>query len=186
MTASEDITTLLRQWGDSGDRQSFDALMPLVTDELRRIAGRLFAKERANHTLQPTALVSEAYVRLVGRREGNWQSRLHFFCFAAREMRRILVDHARRHQAHKRGRGVELVPLDDDIAQSGPDPVNIIALDIALEKLTVIDPAQARLLELHYFAGLSVDEICTVEQRSRASLYRDLAMARAWVKRALE
>lgn len=181
----EEITKLLRLWGEAGDRDALDAVMPLVSGELRRIAGRLFAGERASHTLQPTALVSEAYVRLIGRRKGYWKDRLHFFSFAAREMRRILVDHARKHRAAKRGHGIEIVPLDKNDAGQLPRVDDILELDDALEKLAAIDERQARLTELRYFAGLSVDEIAAAEDLSRAAVYRDLAFARAWVKRTL-
>lgn len=184
---SEDVTGLLHRWGQAGDRAALDALIPLVTEELRCIAGRLFAHERAGHTLQPTALVSEAYVRLIGRREGQWKDRLHFFSFAAREMRRVLVDHARKSHAVKRGQGFEIVPLDvnDEPIEAGTQAVDLLALDLALEKLARFDGRQARLLELRYFAGLKVEEIAEVEGLSRATVFRDLSMARAWVKREL-
>ncbi len=181
----DDVTQLLRQWGEAGDRGALDDLMPLVAGELRRIAGRLFRNERGSHTLQPTALVSEAYVRLLGRRQGQWKDRIHFFSFAAREMRRVLVDHARRHQAAKRGGGVEILPLEEDDASAEPQVVDLLALDTVLERLAILDARQARLLDLRYFAGLSTWEIASAENLSRASVYRDLAMARAWVKRAL-
>ena len=181
----DEVTVLLRRWGERGDRAALDSLLPMVSGELRRIAGRLFANERSGHTLQPTALVSEAYVRLIGRRRGTWKDRLHFFSFAAREMRRVLIDHARRQRADKRGFGLRVVPLRDDLAQIEPQILDLLALHDALERLAELDPHQAHLLELRYFAGLSVDEIAATHDLARSTVYRDLAHARAWVKHEL-
>ncbi|MEM6794030.1 MAG: ECF-type sigma factor [Acidobacteriota bacterium] len=185
--ASHDVTDLLRRWGTRGDRGALDSLVPLVHQELRQIAGRLFAGERASHTLQPTALVSEAYCRLIGRQQAEWNDRLHFFSFAAREMRRILVDHARKDRAKKRGQGFEILSLEEsENPQVEPQVVDLLALDGALERLAALDERQARLVELHYFAGLSAVEIAEAEELSQPTVYRDLAMARAWLKRTLD
>ncbi|MEM9596206.1 MAG: sigma-70 family RNA polymerase sigma factor [Acidobacteriota bacterium] len=183
--SADEVTALLRKWGEGGDREALDQLIPLVSRELRQIAGRLFASERGGHTLQPTALVSEAYVRLLGRQRGQWNSRLHFFCFAAREMRRVLVDHARRDRALKRGHGIEIVSLDGQDSPVEPKIVDLLALDEALERLAELDPRHAKVVELHYFAGLSVEEIASALEVSRPTAYRDLAVARAWLKRRL-
>jgi RNA polymerase sigma-70 factor, ECF subfamily len=182
----EDITQLLQDWGQSGDRQALDRLIPLVTDELHRIARSFLGRERADHTLQPTALVHEAYLRLIDRRRASWQDRVHFFSFAARTMRRILVEHARRHQAAKRGGGAHKVPLDEAHRLAVHQPVDLLALDEAITTLSGFDPRQGRIVELRYFAGLTVQEIAEVVQVGTATVSRDLAMARAWLRGQLQ
>ena len=183
--SDHDVTELLRRWSEGGDRDSLDRLIPLVSDELRRIAGSVFIQERSDHTLQPTALVNEAYMRLVDRKQATWESRIHFFSFAARTMRRILVDHARRHRAEKRGADAQRVPLEDASAVELQRGVDLLALDAALTHLSEMDARQGRIVELRYFAGLKIDEIATVMEIGQATVNRDLAMARAWLKQEL-
>ena len=184
--ADQDITQLLQDWGRTGDRQTLDRLIPLVTEELHRIASSFLGRERPDHTLQPTALVHEAYLRLIDRRRASWQDRVHFFSFAARTMRRILVEHARKHQAIKRGGGAHKVPLDAMHRVTVREEVDLIALDQALTALSELDPRQGRIVELRYFAGLTMQEIAGVVGVGTATVSRDLAMARAWLRCQLE
>jgi RNA polymerase sigma factor (TIGR02999 family) len=178
-----DITRLLHNW-QSGDRSAFDRLVPLVYEELRLLASRQLAGEwRANH-LQTTAVVSEAYLRLFGQREVDWQDRGHFFAIAAQMMRRILVDHARREQRHKRGGGathVEISEAKDVAAAASVDAVDAVALDRALGKLEQLDPDQARIVELRFFGGLSIDETAAVLRVSPATIKREWALAKGWL-----
>jgi RNA polymerase sigma factor (TIGR02999 family) len=185
-TADPDVTALLHQWSSKGDRHSLDLLMPVISRELHRIAQSFFAQERADHTLQPTALVNEVYLRLIDRRRATWQDRVHFLSFAARTMRRILVDHARKRFAAKRGAGIQLVPLVDSSAQAHQRSVDLLSLDEALSRLAELDPRQGQIVELRYFAGLTIPEIATVVDLGPATVNRDLAMARAWLRRELE
>ena len=181
-----DVTDLLRRWSSDGDRESLDRLMPLISRELHRIARSFFQRERPNHTLQPTALVNEVYLRLVDRKKATWENRVHFLSFAARTMRRILVEYARKRKTAKRGAGAEPVTLDDALASEEQRGVDLLALDEALSRLGEIDPRQARLVELRFFAGLTVREIAAVEEIGTATVNRDIAMARAWLRRELE
>jgi len=177
------ITELLQRW-QSGNREALDELMPLVYEELRAIAARHLARERPNRTLQTTALVNEAYVKLVDQRRVDWRNRAHFFAIAARLMRRILLDDARRRQRHKRGDGVADVPIDEAVQAESPDPVDIddvIALDRALQELERIDPNQGRIVELRFFGGLTVEETAAVMDTSPATVKREWAMAKAWL-----
>lgn len=180
-----DVTQLLIDWNE-GDEHALDALMPRVVDELRRVARGYLRGEGGSHTLQPTALVNEVYLRLIDRERVDWQDRAHFFAFAARTMRRILVDHARARRAAKRGHGEEPVTLlDTPVSEAGSDPVDILALDLALEKLAALDEKQARVVELRYFAGLTVNETAEVTGMARATVTRYWTLAKAFLYREL-
>ncbi len=181
---AEEITQLLAAWR-GGDRGALDRLVPRVYGELRRVADRYLRRERTDHTLQPTALVHEAYLRLTGAERPEWRDRLHFYAVAAQVMRRILVDHARAHRADKRGGGVRFLPLDEGTAAVGERAAELIALDDALESLAKIDPRKARIIELHYFAGLSVAETAEVLDRSISTVVLEARLARAWLVAAL-
>ena len=181
---TDDVTELLRRWSD-GDQQSLDRLIPLISRELHRIARSFFDRERLDHTLQPTALVNEAYLRLIDRKKATWENRVHFLSFAARTMRRVLVEHARKRHAVKRGAGAEQVTLKDGSVLQEPREIDLLALDEALSQLAEIDDRQARIVELRYFAGLTVREIASVVEVGTATINRDLAMARAWLRREL-
>lgn len=182
-----DVTTLLARWS-SGDAGALEQLTPIVYDELRRIARRHLARERKNHTLQSTALVHEAYLRLIGGSGSEYQNRQHFFAVAAQVIRRVLVDHARAVNAAKRGGGAQKILLEDQPEASSP-PENIaevLALHEALERLAAFDRQQERIVELRYFAGLSIDETAEVLGISAATVKRDWVMARAWLARELK
>ena len=178
------VTGLLQAWG-RGDMRARDMLVPLVYRELRRRAGAYLRRERADHTLQPTALVHEVFIRLVGQDRVEWQGRAHFFGIAARMMRRILVDHARERQAGKRLGGVVRVELDDQVAAVAAPDVEVLSLDRALDDLAALDPRQARIVELRYFGGLSEQEVGAVLSLSRATITREWQSARAWLYRRL-
>ena len=175
-----DITVLLAELG-AGNRTAESRLMPLVYAELRRLAGRYMRRERPDHTLQPTALVHEAYLRLVGQREISWQNRAHFFGVAAQLMRRILVDHARAHRAEKRGGHETKIALEEGLAFAQGKSADLLALDEALTRLAQQDPRQCRAVELRFFAGLSEDEVAEVLGISTRTLKRDWRVARAWL-----
>jgi RNA polymerase sigma factor (TIGR02999 family) len=179
-----DVTELLSQYR-GGKREALDLLVPLVYDELRRIAARYMRAEAASHTLQPTALVNEAYMRLVDQREVEWQSRAHFFGVAAQLMRRLLVDHARGRNRQKRGGGLVVVPLEEQDVAAPDDGLDLVALDDALERLAELSPQQARVVELRYFAGLSIEETAEVLGVSTMTVKRGWAMARAWLHREI-
>src|ERR1700730_9497980 len=157
--------------------------MPLVYDELRRLASSYLRRERVDHTLQATALVNEAYVRLVQERSVNWQSKSHFFSVCAKLMRRILVDHARNHLAHKRGAGAPKIPLTEALVMSQEQPAELIALDESLTRLAALDPQRSRIVELRVFAGLTVEETADILKISPATVKRDWAVAKAWLLR---
>jgi len=181
-----EVTELLLQWND-GNEEARAALIPLVYRELRRQAGRMLASERRDHTLQPTVLIHEAYQKLVDQRRVQWQNRTHFFAVSAGLMRRILVDHARRRGALRRGGDVEKVRLEEvDVGAAARHEVDVIAVDGALSELATVDPDQARIVELRFFGGLSVLETAEVMGISRATVHRDWAMARAWLHRRLK
>lgn len=184
-TPASPVTELLVRWRD-GDRQALDSLMPLVYKELRRIAQHYLNAERAGHTLQSTALVNEAYVRMVEQNLPQWQNRAHFFAVAAQIMRQILVDYARSHGASKRGGNVCKLSLDD--AEESPQPVDfdILALDDALRTLHTMDPQQCRVVELKFFAGLSIADTAEVLGISSSTVKRDWITARAWLYRELD
>ena len=184
MVSPRDVTALLGDWS-RGKRTALDQLLPLVYAELRRVAARQLRKERPDHTLQPTALIHEVYIRLVDQRQVDWQNRAHFFGVSAQVMRRILVDHARRHGASKRGEGVRCVSLDEakDVAASNEIPV--LALDQALERLEKVDPDLARIVELRAFGGLTIEEAAHVLGVSPSTTKRDWRTAKAWLNREL-
>jgi RNA polymerase sigma factor (TIGR02999 family) len=184
MPAGHDVTGLLDDWS-RGDRRALDRLLPLVYAELRRIAARQLRLERDGHTLQPTALVHEAYLRLVEQRSGDWESRAHFFGVAAQVMRRILVDHARRQDARKRTAGVQRVPLEEIAETAALNQVPVIGLDQALGRLERLDPGLAQLVELRAFAGLTIDEAAHVLKVSPSTAKRDWRTARAWLTNEL-
>jgi RNA polymerase sigma-70 factor (ECF subfamily) len=184
---SGQVTRLLQQWQD-GDRAALDRLIPLVYDELRVIASRYLAREGRKDVLQTTALVNEAYLKLVDQRDVDWQNRAHFFGIAARLMRRILVDNARRQLRGKRGGVAVRVPVEDRpvAAPDGPlDAVETLALDRALGELERLDPDQGRIIELRFFGGLTVEETAAVLRISPATVKREWAIAKAWLYRAL-
>lgn len=181
---SRQVTELLVRWR-KGDRQALDALIPLVYEELRRIAQHFLQREKPGHTLQSTALVHEAYVRMVGQNLPEWQSRAHFFGIAAQLMRQILVDHARARQAAKRGGDVFKLSLDESTAMPEQRDLDLIALDDALKSLTELDPQQSRIVELRYFAGLTIEDTSEVLGISPATVKRDWATARAWLQREM-
>jgi len=169
-----------------GDLEAREALIPLVYDELRRLAASCLRRERPDHTLQPTALVNEAYLRLVEERNVNWQSRSHFFGVSAKLMRRILVDHARAHLAEKRGSGMPNVGLTEAIAMSKERPAELLALDESLTRLAEFDPQQALIVELRIFAGLTVEEAARLLNISPATVKRDWSVAKAWLLREVQ
>jgi RNA polymerase sigma factor (TIGR02999 family) len=177
------VTTLLRAWR-RGDQAAFERLTPLVYDQLRRRARHYLRGERPNHTLRPTALVHEAYLRLVNLDQVDWQDRSHFFALAARQMRRILVDSARARRYHKRGGGAVSVTFDEALAVSRRDP-DLVALDDALELLAQRDERKVRVVELRFFGGLTNDEIATALGISSDTVTRDWQMAKLWLRRAL-
>jgi RNA polymerase sigma factor (TIGR02999 family) len=185
MQPPEGVTQLLKDWSD-GDQAALDRLMPLVYGELRRLANNYLRRERANHTLQPTALVNEAYLRLVDQKNARWQNRAQFFGVAAQLMRRILVDHARTRQAQKRGGSDQQRLSLTNVEQASDKPeIDLLALHEALNELAEIDPQQSRIVELKFFGGLSIEETAEVLGIGHATVERDWKMARAWLRRKL-
>ena len=182
---ADEITGLLEQWR-GGSREAFDRLIPLVYDELKVIASRRLAREWRDTGLHTTALVNEAYLKLVGQRSVDWQNRAHFFAIAAQLMRRIVVDNARRRVSRKRGGGGVAVPLDDLPAPPAPvGTVDILALDDALGELERMDPDLGRLVELRFFGGMTVEQTAEVLGRSPSTVKREWAVAKGWLHRAL-
>jgi RNA polymerase sigma-70 factor (ECF subfamily) len=185
MLSSEGVTQLLIDWG-KGDQAALEKLMPLVYSELRRLASNYLRRDRGEHTLQPTALVNEAYLKLVNQRNAKWQNRAHFFGISAQLMRRILVDHARQHRAVKRGgseqQRISITSAEKIVEQ--PE-VDILALHEALEELARMDEQQSRIVELKFFGGLSIEEIAEVFGIGHATVERDWKLARAWLRRQL-
>jgi RNA polymerase sigma factor (TIGR02999 family) len=179
------VSELLVNWGQ-GDQDAREALIPLVYGELRRLARHYLRGERPDHTLQSAALVNEAYLRLVRQEPPRWQNRAHFFGVAAQLMRQILVDHARNHQAAKRGAGVPRLTLDPEIALPQKREIDLVALDDALNRLANLDPQQSRLIELRFFGGLSIEETSEVLSISPATVKREWATARAWLQRDMK
>ena len=180
----EGITQLLERWS-AGDKEALDQLMPLVYDELHRLAGAYLRRERHEHTLQPTALVNEAFLKLVDQHSIRWQNRAQFYGVAAQLMRRILVDHARVHYAAKRGGDRYQVPLDNiDGLRNQPD-ADVLAVHELLDRLAEIDPEQSRLVELRFFGGLTIEEAAEVMHISHATVEREWKIAKAWLKREL-
>jgi RNA polymerase sigma factor (TIGR02999 family) len=178
------VTDLLSRWS-GGDAAAGDALVPIVYDELRRIARKCLAGQRSGHTLQPTALVHEAYLRLVNRGSASWQNRAHFFAMAARMMRQILVDHARMHAAAKRGGNAITLVLDEAMAVPEKASLDLIALDDAMNRLAVLDARQCQIVELRFFGGLSIEETAEVIDISPATTKREWATARVWLYREI-
>lgn len=183
--SSARVSKLLLNWGQ-GDQDAREALIPLVYDELRRLARRHLRRERPDHTLQSAALVHEAYLRLIHEDAPQWQNRAHFFGVAAQLMRHILVDHARNRLAAKRGAGAPRLTLDPQIALPQKREVDLVALDDALNQLAALDPQQSRLVELRFFGGLSIEETSVVLGISQATVKRDWATARAWLRREMK
>jgi RNA polymerase sigma factor (TIGR02999 family) len=177
-------TALLLAW-TGGDPDAFDALLPVIYDELRRLAGRYMRGERVGHTLQATALVNEAYLRLIEVKQVRWQNRAHFFAMAARAMRRILVDAARAHGYQKRGGGAPVLSLDEALVVSPEPGEDLVALDEALTALAAIDPRKSQVVEMRFFGGLSLDETAEALHVSRDTVKRDWKMAKLWLLREL-
>jgi RNA polymerase sigma factor (TIGR02999 family) len=180
MSESQDVTVLLSSL-TKGDPEAASKLMPLIYDELRRLAASYMRREREDHTLQATALVHEAYLKLVDQRGVNWQNRAHFFGVAAQLMRRILVDHARTHLRQKRGGDHQKVSLDEAIVFAETQADELVAVDDSLNQLAKIDPRQARVVELRFFAGLNVDEAADVLGVSPKTIKREWSVAKAWL-----
>jgi RNA polymerase sigma factor (TIGR02999 family) len=178
--AREDVTVLLAEL-TRGNDQAARRLIPLVYDELRRLAGGYMRRERSDHTLQATALVHEAYLKLVEQRSVDWQGRAHFFGIAAQMMRRILIDHARAHLREKRGGGEEMVPLDEGLVFSPQQSSELLKLEESLERLTALDPRQGKIVELRFFGGLTVEETAEVLGISPKTVKRDWSVAKAWL-----
>jgi len=180
MDTSPDVTQLLLAWSD-GDREALEKLVPMVYRELKRLAESYLRRERAGHTLQPTALAHEAYIKLIDQRNVRWHNRAHFFGIAAQAMRRILVDHARAKMAEKRGSGGVVVSLDEMVDVSDQRADQLVALDGALETLAELDPQKSRVVELKYFGGMTLEETAEVLGISRATVIREWRMAKAWL-----
>ncbi|HET6861782.1 MAG TPA: sigma-70 family RNA polymerase sigma factor [Pyrinomonadaceae bacterium] len=186
MQQNEGVTQLLVDWG-KGDKEALERLMPLVYSELRRLATNYLRRERPGHTLQPTALVNEAYLRLVDQKNAQWQNRAQFFGISAQLMRRILVDHARQKQAAKRGgSGQQRLSISSAHAFVDGPGIDFLALNEALEELSKMDAQQERIVELKFFGGLSIEETAEVLKISHSTVERDWKLARAWLRRKLE
>ena len=175
-----DVTQLLIKWSN-GDKAALDELMPLIQEELRRLAHHYMSRERPGHTLQTTALVNEAYLRLVNRKDVHWQNRTHFFAIAATLMRSILVDHARSHAYAKRGGGAHKTELDEAMVVSKERAAEVVALDDALKQLENLDLKQSRIVELRFFGGLTIEETAEVLHLSPATIKREWSTAKAWL-----
>ena len=176
-----EVTELLIKW-TRGDQRALDDLMPVIHSELRRLARRYMARERPGHTLQTTALINEAYLRLVDQQGVDWQDRAHFFAVAAQIMRHILVDHARKYHAHKRGGGAHKVPLDDVMVANQERAAELVALDDALGELAQLDSRQCQIVELRFFGGLTVEETAEVMKIAPVTVMREWRAARAWLR----
>ena len=181
--ASNEVTQLLRAWSD-GQQEALERLMPLVYDELHRLARHYMSRERSGHILQTSALVNEAFLRLVDARHVNWQNRAHFFAISASLMRRILVDFARTYQSQKRGAGVRPVSLDEGLDVT-EERLDLASLDDALKTLAALDPRKSRVVELRFFGGLSMEEVAEVLQVSPETVKRDWKLAKAWLLREM-
>lgn len=180
----QQLTQLLEQWQE-GNQEALESLMPVVYSELKRLAGSYLRRERPDHTLQSAALVNEAYLRLIEQRDTRWQNRAHFYGIAAQAMRRILADHARGHNAAKRGSGLPELELNEAVAQAQSRSVDLLDLEEALQKLEKLDPQQGRIVELRFFSGLSIEDTANVLGISPATVKRDWAAARAWLFREI-
>jgi RNA polymerase sigma-70 factor (ECF subfamily) len=176
-----EVTELLIKWS-KGDKAALDELMPVIHSELRRLARRYMGRERPGHTLQTTALINEAYLRLVDQQGVVWQDRAHFFAVAAQIMRHILVDHARKYQSDKRGAGAQKIPLDDVVVANQQKAAELVALDEALEALAAFDPRQSQIVELRFFGGLTVDETAEVMKIAPITVMREWRIAKAWLR----
>ena len=183
--ASEGVTQLLINWRN-GDKAALDQLMPIVYEELRRLARGFMGRERKNHTLQTSALINEAYLKLVDQDETDWQNRAHFFAVAAQIMRHILVDHARSYGYEKRGAGAQRVSLDDAKVFSEERAGELVELDEALTDLAAVDPRKSRLVELRFFGGLNIDETAEVMDLSPTTVQREWRAAKAWLQRFIK
>jgi len=181
---SKDVTTLLLEWG-GGKPQALNELMPLVYDQLRQLAARQLRRERSNHTLHSTALVHEAYLKLIDQRRVQWKDREHFFAVAAQAIRRVLVTYARSRNASKRGEGETLLVFDESIALPDRKDVDLVLLDDALDSLSRLDPQQGRIIELRFFGGLSIEDTASILGISTSTVSRDWNLARAWLHREL-
>jgi len=179
-----EISMILKDWS-AGNRASADALLSIVYDELRKIAARYLSKERSGHTLQPTALVHEAYMKLVDISDIRWQDRAHFFAVSANVMRHILVDHARAKQTQKRGGKVHRIALEEATSFSNQEDVDLLAVDDALKELAAFDEIQSQIVELRFFGGLTIEETAHVIGKSPATVKREWSMAKAWLHRKL-
>lgn len=179
-----EVTQLLVAWSN-GNSAARDALVPLVHDELRRLAHRYMGRERPDHTLQTSALVNEAFIRLIDQKDVHWQNRAHFFGIAAQMMRRILVDYARKRGFAKRGGDLREVPLDDVMIVSPQRAAEVVALDDALKNLAEIDPRKSQIIELRFFGGLSIEETAEVLGVSPGTVMRDWTFAKAWLRREM-
>jgi RNA polymerase sigma factor (TIGR02999 family) len=184
MAQKPDVTQLLNK-AQQGDKESLDQLLPLVYQELRRVAANQLQQERGNHTLQATALVHEAYLRLLEQREVDWRNRTHFFSIAAEMMRRILVNYAIQRKAQKRGDGATHISLDDALSYGEQSDLDVVLLNDALEKLAEFDPQQARIVELRFFGGLTIEESAEVLGVSASLVKREWRMAKSWLKTQL-
>ena len=182
--SSQQVTQLLVAWG-GGDQAARDELMPLVYEELRRLAHQFIRRERPGHTLQTSALLNEAYLRLVDQKNIHWQDRAHFFGIAARLMRQVLVDYARKRGYAKRGGDAHRVALDEALIVSEERAADVVALDDALKSLAEIDPRQSQIVELRFFGGLSIEETAEVLAVSPGTVMRDWTLAKAWLRRAV-
>lgn len=180
----QDISLVLKAWS-GGDHEAADKLMPLVYDELRKVAAQYLRKERPDHTLQPTALVNEAYLKLVDITHVDWQDRAHFFAVASQVMRHILVDYARAKATDKRGGAIQKLALDEAISFSNEQDIDLLALDDALKQLAAFDEQQSRIVEMRFFGGLSVEETAVVLGISPATVKREWALAKAWLYRKI-
>jgi RNA polymerase sigma factor (TIGR02999 family) len=184
ITASQEVTQLLVDWSN-GDQAALDKLLPLVNDELRQLARRYMRRESPGHTLQTSALINEAFLRLVDQQRVRWQNRAHFFGVAARLMRRVLIDHARSHRYAKRGGGALKVSLDEAAAVTEARAAELLAVDEALEKLTKMDARKGRIVELRFFGGLTEAETAEVMGVSLPTAQREWRAAKAWLRRML-
>jgi RNA polymerase sigma factor (TIGR02999 family) len=182
--SARDVTQLLVDWG-KGNKEALDKLIPLVYDELRRLADHYLRRERPDHTLQPTALVHEAYLRLVNQRNVDWHNRAQFFGIAAELMRRILLEHARSHHAAKRGGGEQKLSLDEAMGLSKKREVDLIALDDALTSLAAVDPQKSRIVELRFFGGLTIEETAKLLGVSPITVNRAWRITKAWLLREI-
>lgn len=182
---STGVTQLLINWRN-GDKAALDQLMPLVYEELRRVARRFMGRERRDHTLQTSALINEAYLRLVDHETANWQNRGHFFAVAAQVMRNILIDHARSYHYEKRGGGAQKVPLDDAIIFTEERAAELVALDDALTSLAAVDPRKSQIIELRFFGGLNIDETAELIGLSPTTVQREWRAAKAWLQHFMD